>query len=199
MEQSIIVSVENLQRIFAIVLALALGEGFKQVVSDKAHLPSDPFVYWGRILGLISFLLLIVPFFQGMHRYYYTVYMVPTRPQPYAIFLSFDAFIFLVDAALFFVMSRALAIEQWHRFYFTVLLLLIVDSVWGVVVFLFHSDAVLRWLVLNAVTIPIFVLLRYFFRDPKSVWGAGLCFLTMASRTISDYYIMWDFYYPRGS
>ena len=199
MEQSIIVSIENLQRVFAIVLALALSEGFKQVVSDKAPLPSDPFVYWERILGLISFLLLIVPFFQGMHRYYYTVYMATTRPRPYAIFLNFDVFIFLIDAALFFVMSRALGREQWRRFYSTVLLVLMVDSGWGFVVLLFNSNVVLGWLALNAITIPIFALWLYFFRDPKSICGVRLCFLTMVLRTIIDYYIMWDFYYPSGS
>jgi len=199
LEQSIIASVENLQRVFAIVLALALGEGFKQVVSDKVQRPGDSFVYWERILGLISFLLLIVPFFQGMHRYYYTVYMAPTHPRPYAIFLSFDVFIFLIDAALFFVMSRALGREQWRHFYFTVLLVLVVDSGWGVVVRLFHSNVVIWWLVLNASTIPIFTLWLYCFRDPKSICGVRLCFLTMVFRTMIDYYIMWDFYYPRGS
>ena len=99
-------------------LALPVTEAFKQFIADRAEEPSKPAVRLDARLGLISFLVLLTPFYHGMARYLYDNYRLPsTRPQPYSYFLLFDVVSFTLEAALFFVMSRSLQLVQWRRLY----------------------------------------------------------------------------------
>ena len=125
---------------FTVVLALALGEAFKQFVTDRfagdGHYQEAkqdyPIILWTRLPTLLSFLFLIWPFFRGMNRYFYVTYQNGSMPQPYSLYLSFDGILFTGEAALFFVMSRALPLAKWKLFYLCTLGLLIVDSIWDV-------------------------------------------------------------------
>jgi hypothetical protein len=94
------------QKAFTVILALALAEAFKQFVADKADKEEDRVIHWERLWSLVSFLFLIFPFFQGTSRYFYVEYLGTKLPQDYAIFVIFDAIIFTIEAALFFVMSE---------------------------------------------------------------------------------------------
>ncbi|TMJ32315.1 MAG: hypothetical protein E6G88_03325 [Alphaproteobacteria bacterium] len=62
--------VKFFQYAFIIVFALALGEAFKQFVAEKANQPRDKVVDWSRLPALLSFVVLIFPFYQGMSRYF---------------------------------------------------------------------------------------------------------------------------------
>src|SRR5438046_924046 len=115
------------QGAFTFILALALTESFKQFVADKAEREEDRHIHWERLWSLISFLFLIMPFFQGMSRYYYSEYLAAEIPDHYDFLLMFDGICFLTEAAIFFVMSRTLAPVLWRRFYSSVLLLFMVD------------------------------------------------------------------------
>ena len=76
---------------FTIVMALALGESLKQFVAERAVNEGDRTIQWDRLPALISFLFLIVPFYQGMSRYFYITYSdINKMPQPYSVFLMFD-------------------------------------------------------------------------------------------------------------
>jgi len=55
---------------FSVIFALALAEGFKQSVHDKAEKETDRVLYPEKVIGLLSFLLLILPFYQGTMRIY---------------------------------------------------------------------------------------------------------------------------------
>src|SRR5690349_3178439 len=124
---------------FTVVLALALGEAFKQFVTDRIAgegryqepKPDFPIILWTRLPALLSFLFLIWPFFQGMNRYFNKTYQSGSMPQPYSLYLSIDGILFTVEAALFFVMSRALPVAKWRLFYLCTLGLLVVDSIWA--------------------------------------------------------------------
>ena len=113
-DQAILSTVDNLQRIFSIVLALALAEALKQFVADKATRPEDRAIHWDRLMALIAFLLLLIPFYHGMGRYYFEVYHTKDLPRPYSLHLMIDSLAFTVEATLFFVMSRALSLVQWR-------------------------------------------------------------------------------------
>lgn len=116
------------------MLALALGEAFKTVVIE------GEFIHWNRLYSLGSFLLLILPFYQGMNRYLLVTYGVGgSLPQPYAPFLIIDGAAFMVESALFFVLSRTLRLEEWQKFYWVVFVLLVFDSLWGITIHL-HSN-----------------------------------------------------------
>ncbi len=119
---------------FSIVLALALGEAFKQAVAE--HRPgatSGGDIQWDRLPALLTFLVLILPFYQGMNRYLLLTYgAVPASQHQYsAIALIIDGAAFMVELAVFFAMSRNLANSRWRYFYWIVLFLLVVDTLWG--------------------------------------------------------------------
>jgi hypothetical protein len=200
---------------FSVVLALALGEAFKQFVTDRIAgegpyqepKPDFPIILWTRLPALLSFLFLIWPFFQGMNRYFYATYQNGSMPQPYSLYLTVDGILFTVEAALFFVMSRAMPLAKWKLFYLCTLCLLVIDSVWGGTT-LTHTNEVSPWLVLNIISIPVLsTILWMLTRITKAieitrskvryfiVFGMPVL---VATRTVIDYWKMWPFYFPGG-
>jgi len=184
---------------FAIVLALALGEAFKVVISE------DKFIEWSKLYALASFLLLILPFYQGMNKYLLITYgEFADSPKPNSGYLIIDGMAFMAESALFFVMSRTLRLDQWIKFYSTTLTLLAVDSAWGVTVRLHsHTQAKLiveNWTILNVVAIVFLVALLFSSKSEKisshPYIPAALGTFGMLLRTICDYRISWDFYFP---
>jgi hypothetical protein len=183
---------------FSIVLALALGEAFKQYVKDN-----DGNIQWDRTLGLITFLLLILPFYQGMNRYLLQTYGVaaaPSHPWP-AVRFVLDGAAFLIESAVFFAMSRNLVNNRWRYFYSIVLVLLLVDSCWGLSALAYASPgasvAIESWIKLN-VGFSIFLVLLIWL-GKKWDWDdlavAVIGAIAMLGRTICDYVISWDFYF----
>jgi hypothetical protein len=198
---------------FTVVLALALSEAFKQFVTDRfagegpyqEPKSNFPIILWTRLPALLSFLFLIWPFFQGMNRYFYVTYQDGSMPQPYSLYLSLDGILFTVEAALFFVMSRALPLSKWKLFYLCALGLLIVDSVWGGTA-LTHTNEVRGWLFLNLISIPalsiILLILGLTLKDREVTKSKLYYFIVLgmpvlvATRTVIDYWKMWSFYFP---
>jgi hypothetical protein len=196
-EDAIISAVDNLQRIFTIVLALSLGEAFKQFVSDHAVKPEDRTIRWDRLMALCAFLLLLIPFYHGMGRYFFDVYQTPPRPEPYSRYLLIDSLAFIAMASLFFVMCRELPAVQWRRFYCAVVGILLIDMVWGIGVWLSHRQANAEWLILNAIALPVLVIILAVFRSPRSTFGPILALLAMIVRTVADYWVSWSFFFPQ--
>lgn len=193
-------TVESLRNIFAIILALSLNEAFKQIVADQP----DPVacrdkkaIRWDSLFALASLMVLLIPFFHGMGRYLFEVYRHPDhRPEPYGWYLLFDVSAFTVEAGLFFVMSRSLNLQQAIRFYCAVILILIVDTVWGTAVYFLHRKSLLPWLVLNFGFLPILGLLVFLGWQKFKRWYACFGVALMMVRTAIDYWSSWSFYFP---
>lgn len=179
---------------FSIVLALALGEAFKQYVSDHGSMQ------WDRSLALITFLLLILPFYQGMNRYLLQTYGGPAAASNQAaVFLIIDGVAFMAESALFFAMSRNLPNSRWVYFYWIVLALLAVDTIWGISALQHASNcasvAIWSWIRLNAGTCIFLLLLIGVGRKFSDLSVASVGAAAMLARTIGDYIISWDFYF----
>jgi hypothetical protein len=199
---------------FSIVLALALGEAFKQCVADHHPEAADGgSIQWDRIPALLTFLLLILPFYQGMNRYLLLTYGgVPVSGHRYsAIGLIIDGLAFMIESAAFFAMSRNLDRTRWRYFYCIVLVLLLVDTCWGFSAQLRPYDktaSFLRgWMVLNlASSVVLFGIifvgpkLKGWFVRRKLTDGdlaiAIIGTLAMLVRTCIDYAISWKLYFP---
>jgi len=195
-EQAVRSSIESLRWLFAVVLALAIGEAFKQFVSDKAEKPEDRHIHWDRIWALVAFVLLIVPFSHGMARYFFETYQEATRPRPYALFLAADTVVFTVEAILFFVLSRALPRTQWRRFYITVSILLSLDILWGSFTAYHHAPMMWSWVIVNLCTVPLLACFLFCYRQSGSTTGMIACSVLIACRTIADYALSFSFYFP---
>ena len=106
--------VENIQSIYAIILALAIAEAFNQAIKEnkpETEKHASTFANWfdclhhSRFISLIVFLLLAAPFFQGNQKYLYLQYIEPLhRPNPpqsiSASWLNFDCLIFTLQSGL---------------------------------------------------------------------------------------------------
>ena len=181
---------------FSIVLALALGEAFKQYVSEK----DNGSIQWDRSLALVTFLLLILPFYQGMNRYLLQTYGGPAAAgNQAAVFLIIDGVAFLVESALFFAMSRNLPNSRWVYFYSIVLALLAVDTIWGISALQHASSgasvAIWSWIKLNACSCMLLLGLIGWGRKFSALAVASVGAAAMLARTILDYIISWDFYF----
>jgi len=195
-EQAVRSSIESLRWLFAVVLALAIGEAFKQFVSDKAEKPEDSHIHWNRIWALVAFVLLVVPFSHGMARYFFETYQEAARPKPYARFLLVDTAVFTVEAILFFVLSRALPQTQWRRFYNTVIILLILDILWGSFTASTHAPRMWTWVIVNLCTVPLLAYFLHYYRARDSTTGMIACMAIIVCRTIADYALSFSFYFP---
>jgi hypothetical protein len=200
---------------FTVVLALALSEAFKQFVTDRISAegryqeprPDQAIILWPRLPALLSFLFLIWPFFHGMNAYFSMTYLDHSHPMPspYSFYLSADGVLFTIEAALFFVMSRALSLTKWRLFYCCIIVLLMVDSVWGFIT-LTHTTRVRPWLILNAISfliLGIIILALHKISKGKEIAKSKVRYficvvlpLLSLTRTSIDYWKMWDLYFP---
>src|SRR5262245_57408449 len=102
---------------------------------------------------------------------FFVVYHADVLPRPYSLHLMVDSLAFTIEAILFFVMSRALPLVQWRLFYWTVVLILCVDTVWAAFVFWTHRPEIVEWLIMNLIFLPLFIGVLVMFRLPTSRWG----------------------------
>jgi hypothetical protein len=195
-------AIQFFQTGFTILLSLAIGEGFKQLVPD-----GDKDINLDRIPSLAALLFMIFPFFHGMSRYFYTTYLThpETRLGPVAGHIVFDGGIFMSLAATFFVMSRSLSSSHWVRFYGALVALLVIDTIWILVSMIRYDAPLLPWLFLNlGLGVVLAVVLAIYHRPSKPYstdnpaptcpsWIAAIA--TLASSTLG-YVLMQAFYFP---
>lgn len=194
--------VQFLQAAFTILLSLAFGEAFKQLVPD-----GDKDMRWDRVGSLIAFVFMIFPFFHGMTRHFFTTYLAhPNAPLgDVAPHLMFDGIMFLLMSATFFVMSRSLSPDHWSRFFSALAVLLLVDTAWSLVV-IWRGINVWNFVYLNAALgfALLLIALRYRNTDqsniePKFSWGPSFyCAVSCMGCTLVDYYLMYDFFFSRS-
>ncbi len=152
--------IEFFRKTIAIVLALAFGEAFKQFVADKEE-PAKRIIHYNRLPALLSFLALLLPFFQGINSYLFETYRNAESLFPnYKISLFFDSLMFLVESAFFFIMSRALDPLQWLRLTGCARILMVVDAIWAMAAYLLHSAQIKSWLFLDVVSIVVITVIR---------------------------------------
>ena len=199
-------SIDSLQRLFLIIIALAIGEAFKQFVSDKNPSPTERHIYWDRLWALVAFGTLVVPFLHGMLMHFYDSHQAPTQRHPaYSGYLIFDTVMFLGESALFFVLSRSLSPSLWRTFYWTVFLLLLVDMAWGLGVSLLYGREVRNWVWVNAAAVATLAVILSACEDTKGTtadvvtpsWeGPRLACAVMVVRMFADYLTSFPTYFP---
>lgn len=194
-------AIQFFQTAFTILMGLALGEAFKQLVPD-----GDKDIRSDRLPLLLAFLFMIFPFFHGMSRYFYTTYLAhPTAElATVATRVMFDGVMFLCLAALFFGMSRSLSPTHWRRFYGFLLSLLALDSAWTMISVVIYNAPVLLWFKLDVVLAAILIAVLWWRRgnrlaaDNKTLSKLPLyiCAVATLCTTIVGYVGMSDFYFP---
>ncbi len=190
---NVVHTVNFFQGAFTIILALALGEALKQFVGER----DERALHWDLLPGLLSFLLIFFPFFQSMSQYLYLTYLnAPTAPTFYPGFLIFDGFMYVLESACFFVMSRALAPKRWQRFYGAVLGLMAIDIAWSGVTFR-RGIHVGDWIWIDLVLAVSLGLVLWFERGkPVSMRPAYVGLAIIALTTATSYWLERAIYFP---
>jgi hypothetical protein len=205
---------ESLTRFFAFIIALAIGEAFKQFVSQKDVretkkeekddnadkkdvVPDKPdsedkrHIHWDRLPALIAFMLLIVPFFHGICRLFYDRYEA-TLPLPsnYAEAMLIDFCAITILAATFFVLSRALPWEDSARFYQSVCCLLGFDLLWFVaewkIVHCYQPETFV-WAGINSVMFVVLGAILYADRALPTLFASRNSRLANTPRNVLDF------------
>jgi hypothetical protein len=189
-------TVKSLQWIYAVVIALSIGEAFKQFVPDGEPGPDKSGIRWDRLPFLCSLLILVVPFYHGMTRFFSDMYSKDKVDGYYGIWLLLDCSVFTVEAGIFFILARSLSKDLWLRFSGTVTVLLLLDVTWGTLVWECRTSSIGWWAIVNLCSIPCLVGVLLTFRKRGPWWGTSLTSLVILGRTVADYWIGWYFYFP---
>jgi len=200
-------SIQSLQWIYLVIFALATGEAIKGLFAPgSAEEQAKPLgvakVYLWRLVPLIAFLVLVVPFVQGMGRFLFEVYHDPAgRTSTYGLCLLGDFVAFSVEAGLFFFLARKLQPENWRAFYLGVLAILLVDVLWaGCVIWVRDYPEILGWLSANVIGLLALLAILLMFGLPRTTrerwYGRALAPVVVVARTFLDYWWCWNLYFP---
>jgi hypothetical protein len=193
-DKSVERSIDTLQRIYAVVAALAMNEALKRAFLDPA---TGQFRFsWSYLPEFVAFVATVVPFVHGMNRHLDTV-LTKSRKEKRPRLLGYvlvDFFVFLVESSLLFVL--AVLVPAGLPFFQWLLLLLTIDVIWALVTWQVTKSAVVPWAIVNAVTILVGLVLIYL---PWVDCGAAKPWMLMSlaiMRTAADYKSAWAFYFP---
>jgi hypothetical protein len=197
-------SVDNLQRLYTIVIGLAVTESLKGLLLNI----SDPNIMkpsYNRWLMFISLIVTVVPFYHGANRYLDATYVTRERSaKPEALMLDF--ILLFIEGLGFFIL--AMLSNNDAAFYTVLASLFILDSLWVGITNLmatgeadkFHNYS--TWASANILAASFVLLsvwsniLHWDFWPTEQVKNIALVIVVIA-RTAYDYIKVWHFYYPK--
>jgi hypothetical protein len=188
-------SIDSLQKIYQLIVALAIGETFKSIVVDKSQWLSE---IANTVPIWFSFILILVPFYHGMNRHLdLTVEEVGASRDvstKIRMQLLLDFVFFMLESMLFLVFAFTVSRRGIEPFE-VLAAILIVDIVWGFLAYLIARAETWVWALINAVTLVIGFFL-YVFKDAMTVDVIWPLCLVAFLRTLADYWFMRRYYFP---
>lgn len=198
------------------MFALGLTELFKQFVADKPHEEDHPLIYSDRLISLASLLTVAISFYHSGARYFYVTYKAQDISHSGA-WILFDSVVFLIEAGVFFALSRALSPERFRNYCAYASFLFAIDIVWGLVTIYFHTKIPRDWIwyglvycfmygVLYIALSPVNIIFKHFpllFMNETAERRVRMRLMLASSvfvvaTTAYGYYIEWDFLFPDG-
>jgi hypothetical protein len=194
-------SVVNLQRLYAIVMSLAIAESLRRLLSDYGNSGSLP--AFASSVAVVSLLITAVPYFHGANRYLEAMY-ITGESQVNSGTLMVDFVALFVEGLIFFVL--AVVIDQTRVFVTILALLFLFSSVWIGVRYVAaikgrKPPVIVSWPIANLVAAICLLTLVWSELPRWSPWPPAIFMsvalgVTSLARTVYDYYSGWDFYMP---
>lgn len=201
-------SVDNLQRLYTVVVSLAITESLRRLISGvngTSTVPSD-YSHW---LMFISLLATLIPFYHGANRYLDATYVTGERQAKRAA-LMVDFLALFAEGLLFFALGSS--IPSGPVFFYTFLAgLYFFDAMWvgSTQLTAAHEDdkwpGYRVWALVNVAAASLLLLMMWtkIFTGGSSIWRSEMAgnvapMLVAVGRTIFDYVKVWPFYYPKG-
>ena len=191
-ERSVERSIDSLQRIYAVVVGLAINEALKRFFLANGSY-QFPVANWPQF---IAFMVTIIPFLHGMNRHLDRTLAEAKKPgQRWKLkFLLID-FGFFIGESCFFV-SLAATVTKPDEFFRLLMWLLLADAIWSLVTLPITHDFSYRWMIINALTCAGIAYMLFWDNQIRQDWKPlFLCGIAIM-RTILDYRFVWSFYFP---
>jgi hypothetical protein len=191
-ERSVERSIDSLQRIYAVVVGLAINEGIKRFFLANNNQFELPITNWPQF---IAFMITIIPFLHGMNRHLDRTLVEAKKAgnRWKLIFLLIDFGFFIFESCFF--VSLAATVTRSDEFFQLLLWLLSADAIWAFLTFPVTKSFSWRWMFINAITCGCIYSILWEQRiavDWKPIILCGVAVL----RTVMDYRFVWDFYFP---
>lgn len=188
-------TVDALQRVYGMVIALALTTAVKVVIEAVGLIAPKPQTgaetsQTAVLFG--AFLMTLVVFYHGMNRHLDDTFVIGENAVESRLPLLVDIFVFLLEGALLVAMAYAIPAPETFLHVWTGLLA--IDILWGLYVYVIvERTAPAKWVLNNAI----------FLAAAWVVWlriapGQAIALGTVEMlRSVVDYRINWSFYFPR--
>jgi hypothetical protein len=187
-------SVDSLEQIYAVVIALAIAQAVEVLLKDPAR---GVVLQCGQILvglpAFVAFLVTLVPFWHGMNRHLDRCYLEKKTGVVQGALLA-DFATFFLEASLLFAAGWSLRSGIYS--FIALGLLLLVDTIWSFISHKIHFPArkshVGKWFAINLVAIVIAIILVAYPVEPRKI----ILMVIAIIRSIVDYWLCWHFYFP---
>jgi hypothetical protein len=191
-------SVKQLSELYNVVTGVALSLAITKLIDPTS---ADSPIRSELLFTFLAFLFVIIPFHQGAVRHLFATY-VEGAGEIRDGALAIDFLLLFFQACIF--VALGLLIGNLQQFTNTLLILLVVDCVWGLLAMLaFNAGranwAETKWAIINFVAFVFLFLLSEFGPPLLGGWNPGmqkLVFLLSLGRTVVDYSTSWHFYFP---
>lgn len=197
-------SVRNLQNLYSIVVALGLSLSIYSLIDTS--LEGVPFKL--ELLPFFaSFLVTLIPFYHGALRHLDATYVEHDGIKVRKGALLADFALLFIESCILLGLAVLLPTPQF--FAWGLVALLALDTIWGFLVRLVFSQDVkpkpeLRWALINLITLLVLSVSYVIIDIFPPVSGVGepklwvIILLVSVIRTIVDYVLCWDFYFPKS-
>lgn len=186
-------SVDNLQRIYTFVVSLAVTEALRGMFGK-----GSPWPEMGKVLMFFGMIVTVIPFYHGANRYLDDTYVVRGN-QANRYGLMWDFLLLFSEALLLFLIGIRLDLMEW--FFTLIAILLLFDVVWVGCTHFWANDPMpkqkyVKWCLVNFIAAPLLLISVW-----STLWKTNLmvnlsCLAILITRTVLDYWLVWDFYYP---
>jgi hypothetical protein len=187
-------SVDSLQQIYAVVIALAIAQAIQGLLKDPAS--GALFTFSQIVIGLpafVAFLFTLVPFWHGMNRHIDRCYLEKEGAVVHGALLT-DFVTFFLEAS--FLFAAGWSLRSGISSFVALGGLLLIDTLWGFVSHQIHfptqKSHVRRWSAVNLAAIAIAILIVDYDFQSKPL----ALMIVAILRSIVDYAFCWDFYFP---
>lgn len=198
-EKAIERSIDSLQRICAVIIGVALAQAMTRSFMDLTanEITKD----FKNLPEFIGFIFTVVPFAHGMNRHMDKVltkslqekYEKERRRKLFILLINYT--VFLTESCTLVLMALSITSEPKVRFFQILMALLAVDVIWTVLTRDIGKDANKKWLLVNLITVVIYVVVIYFLY--LSVAQKSWLLMSIAVlRTVLDYWVSPEFYFP---
>jgi hypothetical protein len=204
-------SIDNLQRLYTVVVSLALTESLKKIMATGVimqtpagvimQIPSAVSIQMpvGKVLMFLSLLFTTIPFYHGANRYLDMAYVTGER-ETNSRALMVDFVMLFVQGLSLFIAAMLIGNEEY--FYTTLSGILILDVIWVGITKLSELNPskdkshYIEWATINCVA-AVLILASVWSKMWKTEFAMQIALTaTCLLRSIVDYIRAWPFYYP---